>query len=123
LTIGLFAWQIWRTEAVSKHLQEKGGGVLPLMAVVVLTIALVSCGIAIGEHAGPLSELVATGSSASLTQLVQDVPWAAVFWTALFSTDLLLLIEVAPFVSLFGCCRASDVYAALDGGNLLHVTV
>jgi hypothetical protein len=90
----LLALQIWRTEAVSKHLEESGGGVLPLMAVVVATIAAVACGLGLYEHSSAIGELLFATSPEGWAALLQGVPWAAIFWTALFSTDLLLLIEV-----------------------------
>lgn len=67
---------------------------LSLMSVVVLTIALVACGIAAVEHRDLLPSVL-TGGFSGIMQLAQSVPWPAVFWTALFSTDLLLLIEVS----------------------------
>jgi hypothetical protein len=94
LTRSLLAWQIWRTEAVSKHLEESGGGVLPLMAVVVATIAAVACGLGLYEHSSAIGDLLFATSPEGWAALLQGVPWAAIFWTALFSTDLLLLIEV-----------------------------
>lgn len=99
---------------MSKHLQERGGGVLPLMSVVVLTIALVACGIAGVEHREALPGLLTAGFP-GIMHLAQSVPWPAVFWTALFSTDLLLLIEVT-LLSLFLCWvpgqRHDDIPAA-----------
>eukprot|EP00884_Botryococcus_braunii_P011531 jgi/Botrbrau1/20379/Bobra.0006s0041.2 len=99
-----FAVQIWRTEAVSKHLRDKGGNVPSLMAVVVFTIALISCAIAVAQHASSLPDLVTSALAGNQWHLLQSVPWPAVIWTALFSTDLLLLIEVLHLLFAHAAC-------------------
>jgi hypothetical protein len=66
------------------------------MAVVVSTIAMVSCALGVAQHAQVIEQLVFSTSPAAWLDIVKSVPWLAITWTALFSTDLLLLIEVRP---------------------------
>ena len=85
--------QILRTERYSRQLKE--GSTLPLMAVVVATIAAMSLLLTASEHV----PLVLTWlqhpdqlqASLSWPTLGQALP---VVWSAVMSTDLVLLIEV-----------------------------
>ena len=86
--------QIWRTEHYSNKLQE--GSALPLMSVVVATIAAASLGLTVLEHipqslswAQHPAQILAEWSAPSFSQVFPVV------WSALMSTDLVLLIEVA----------------------------
>ena len=89
----LVCLQIFRTEHHSAQLKESS--VMPLMSVVVATIAAASIAITAAEHIpetlGGLSHPGQLLAAASWPTWQQTLP---VLWSALMSTDLVLLIEV-----------------------------
>lgn len=112
LTLGAMV-QIFRTEHLSKRLKE--GSALPLMSVVVATIAAASIALTAAEHIPETlnwlqhpDQLI---SQLSMPSWAQVLP---VVWSALMSTDLVLLIEVhsfslAPMSRWVGSAHAPDL--------------
>ena len=85
-----FAVQIWRTEARAR--EEGQGDILGLLAVIVTIVAVVSLGAAALQNPEGAHRLL-TSLSAD-RDVLADVPWPAVLYTGLLSTDAVLLIEV-----------------------------
>ena len=86
--------QVFRTEHYCHALNPKS--VLPLTAVIIYTIAAISLVSAVATHTGDIQQLLShpiTCGSCWLSQ-AQSLPWTAIVFTGLLSTDLALYIEV-----------------------------
>ena len=86
-----FAIQIYRTEARTKVVPEDR--VLPLLAVIVAVVALITCGAASARDPTALPRLAAAGPE-GVKQALSAVDWVPIFWTGLMSTDAVLLLEL-----------------------------
>ena len=86
-----FAIQIYRTEARTKVVPEDR--VLPLLAVIVAVVALITCGAASARDPTALPRLAAAGPE-GVKEALSAVDWVPIFWTGLMSTDAVLLLEL-----------------------------
>ncbi|KAK9816430.1 hypothetical protein WJX72_000116 [[Myrmecia] bisecta] len=88
----LFGIQVFRTEHFSRVLPQ--GSTLKLMSVIMATIAVMSASAALLLHPHETEHVLSHISS--LPQMIADghIPWMAIFYTGLLSTDVALWIEV-----------------------------
>jgi drug/metabolite transporter (DMT)-like permease len=89
-----FAIQIYRTEARTKSVPEDR--VLPLLAVIVAVVALITTGAAAARDPASVGRLIGVGAGGpgGLRDALAVVEWGPILYTGLFSTDAVLLLEL-----------------------------
>ena len=85
-----FAIQIWRTEARAR--EADADQTLPLLAVTVATVAVLSTGVAAAADPPAAAALVA--SPDAVGSALRSLDWGPILWTGIAATDGVLLIEL-----------------------------